>query len=263
MSPSPAASPELRADCSRCVGLCCVVLPFTRSADFAIDKAAGEACRHLGADHGCTIHDQLRPRGFAGCTVFDCFGAGQRVVNETCAGEPREAMAAPFGVLRQLHEVLWHVEQGLATAREDGLRAELGAIRDAVRRDAALAAEDLVQVDPSRHRAQVGALLDRAAQQVRGDAAAGVRWRGAERIGADLRRVDLRGADLRGARLIAADLRGADLTLADLLGADLRDADLRGARLAGALFLSPSQVSAARGDAETGLPEGWEMPAHW
>lgn len=32
------AAPEVRADCSRCFGLCCVALPFARSADFAVDK---------------------------------------------------------------------------------------------------------------------------------------------------------------------------------------------------------------------------------
>jgi uncharacterized protein YjbI with pentapeptide repeats len=54
----------------------------------------------------------------------------------------------------------------------------------------------------------------------------------------------------------AADLRGDDLRLADVTGADLRGADVRGADLATTLFLSPSQLEAARGDASTRLPEG-------
>jgi hypothetical protein len=32
---------DLTADCSRCVGLCCVVPAFAASADFAIDQPAG------------------------------------------------------------------------------------------------------------------------------------------------------------------------------------------------------------------------------
>ncbi|HEY6597232.1 MAG TPA: pentapeptide repeat-containing protein, partial [Asanoa sp.] len=35
---------ELRADCTRCVGLCCVAPAFSASADFAIDKPAGRPC---------------------------------------------------------------------------------------------------------------------------------------------------------------------------------------------------------------------------
>ena len=49
---------ELRADCERCVGLCCVALPFTASADFAFDKEAGEPCRNLTADLRCGIHSR-------------------------------------------------------------------------------------------------------------------------------------------------------------------------------------------------------------
>src|SRR5690606_37914114 len=73
----------LTADCSRCAGLCCVALPFAASADFAVDKAAGTPCGHLQPDFRCGIHDGLREAGYPGCTVFDCFGAGQRVVQVT------------------------------------------------------------------------------------------------------------------------------------------------------------------------------------
>lgn len=77
---------ELRADCARCMGLCCVAPGFARSADFAIDKPAGTACPNLAADDSCSIHSELRPRGFPGCTTYDCFGAGQQVTQQTYAG---------------------------------------------------------------------------------------------------------------------------------------------------------------------------------
>ena len=82
-------------------------------------------------------------------------------------------------------------------------------------------------------------------------------------VGAGLRGADLHSANLRGAYLIAADLRDADLRKADLIGADFRDADLRGADLTGALFLTQSQVNAARGDASTKLPPAVVRPTHW
>ena len=60
----------------RCAGLCCVAPAFAASADFAIDKPAGRPCPNLRDDFRCGIHAELRERGFPGCEVFDCFGAG-------------------------------------------------------------------------------------------------------------------------------------------------------------------------------------------
>ena len=92
---SVADLPLLRADCASCVGLCCVATTLIRSSDFAFDKPAGEPCRHLGADFGCTIHADLRGRGMPGCTTYDCFGAGQRVAQETYAGASWGRTPAP------------------------------------------------------------------------------------------------------------------------------------------------------------------------
>ncbi|CAM5481560.1 hypothetical protein SHIRM173S_07111 [Streptomyces hirsutus] len=79
--------PGLRGDCAQCFGLCCVALPFTASAAFAVDKEAGRPCRNLREDHRCGIHARLRQEGFSGCTVYDCFGAGQKVSQVTFGGE--------------------------------------------------------------------------------------------------------------------------------------------------------------------------------
>ena len=113
----------LRADCSRCAGLCCVAPAFTASADFAIDKPAGHACPHLRGDFRCGIHDRLRPAGFAGCGVYDCFGAGQRVVQHTFQGEDwrrssrrAEEMFTAFNRMRGLHELLWYLAEAITSA---------------------------------------------------------------------------------------------------------------------------------------------------
>jgi hypothetical protein len=73
---------ELRADCSRCAGLCCVVHAFYSVQGFAFDKPAHSACRNLTAENRCAIHPRLASRGFPGCVAFDCHGAGQRVTQE-------------------------------------------------------------------------------------------------------------------------------------------------------------------------------------
>jgi uncharacterized protein YjbI with pentapeptide repeats len=264
---------DLRADCARCFGLCCVVPAFSASADFAIDKAAGQPCPHLSPGFRCGIHRQLRPRGFPGCAVYDCFGAGQKVAQVTFGGQdwrqaPHTArqMFAAFTVMRQLHELLWYLAEALALPAARPLHGELGRALEQTERLSGSRAGALVALDVAGHRQHVNALLVRASELARsglGPPGSRADHRGADLTGADLRGASLRGASLRGARLVGADLTGADLTGADLTGADLRAADLRGADLAGAIFLTQSQVDAARGDARTGLPASFARPAHW
>jgi uncharacterized protein YjbI with pentapeptide repeats len=118
-------------------------------------------------------------------------------------------------------------------------------------------------LDVAAHRGAVNQLLLQVSALVRAGVRPKKNHRGADLIGAKLRGADLRGANLRGAYLIGADLRGADLRLADLIGADFRDADIRGADLTGSIFLTPSQIAAARGDGATMLPSVLTRPGHW
>jgi hypothetical protein len=261
------ARARLRADCANCAGLCCVAPAFAASSDFAIDKPAGKACPNLGDDFRCGIHAQLRERGFPGCTVFDCFGAGQRITQETFGGrswrETPEIVAAQFAVLpvmRQLHETLWYLAEA-EQLTAGPVRDEIRAARQSTNRLAAGSADELTALDVGGHRRGVGELLGRVSEQVR--TPPGPDLRNADLMGADLRRRRLRNASLRGAYLIGADLRGVDLGTADLLGADLRAADLRGADLGRCLFLTQPQVEAAGGDVHTVIPGAVRRPAHW
>jgi hypothetical protein len=244
---------------------------FRASADFALDKPAGRACPNLRDDFRCGIHAELRGRGFPGCTVYDCFGAGQWVTERTFGGRtwrdhPGEAprMFAVFTVVRALHELLWYVTAALALEAAAPVHAGLRAAADRIGALTGAGAVALADVDVTAHRDAVNPLLVRASELA--STAAGLTRadrRGADLVGARLRGADLSGANLRGALLIGADLRRARLELADLTGADLRGADLRGTDLGRALFLTQSQVDAARGDAGSALPAGLIRPAHW
>ncbi|MFD3658449.1 pentapeptide repeat-containing protein [Streptomyces sp. NPDC058620] len=264
--------PALRADCANCFGLCCVALTLTASADFAINKEAGEPCGNLRDDFRCGIHTRLRSEGFSGCTVYDCFGAGQKVSQETYGGrdwrrEPGTAqqMFQVFPVMRRLHELLWYLTEALALPAAKPLHGEIRQALDATERLTDRPAGPLAELDVSAHRDGVAALLLRTSELVRATVPRRKKrnHRGADLIGARLRGADLHGADLRGAYLIAADLTGADLRLADLIGADFRDAELAGADLTGSLFLTQAQLNAARGDAATELPPSLTRPSHW
>ncbi|MGM9336257.1 pentapeptide repeat-containing protein [Streptomyces murinus] len=274
-----AGLPELRGDCGSCFGLCCVALPFAASADFALDKPAGRPCPNLAADHRCGIHARLRDKGFTGCTVYDCFGAGQKVSRHIFGGQdwrtaPKDRarrMFDVFPVVRQLHELLWYLTEALSLPAARSVHPELRRALAETERLTLLPAEDLAALDVAAHRAEINVLLLRTSELVRAGAAGGKGKkggkgkdrRGADLMGARLRGADLRGATLRGAYLIAADLTGADLRDADMIGSDLRDADLSDADLTGAFFLTQPQVNAARGNAGTKLPETLNRPGHW
>jgi len=261
---------RLTADCQSCFALCCVVPAFSASADFAIDKPAGQACPNLQPDSRCGIHARLRPEGFRGCTVYDCFGAGQQVSQVTFGGQdwrtsPRTArrMFAVFPVTRDLHELLWYLREAVTLAAASSLHGELSRALGATEHLAGQTPEALLELDVAAHRRDVNDLLLAASELAR----AGIRHpknhRGEDLIGADLEGADLSGASLRGACLIGADLRGADLTMADVTGADLRGADLRGADLSGTIFLIQSQLDSAKGDSSTTVPPSLVHPAHW
>jgi hypothetical protein len=264
----PGPRDDLRADCARCVGLCCVAPAFTASADFALDKPAGQPCPNLGPAFRCSIHDRLRPSGFRGCAVFDCLGAGQKVAQQTFGGRDWRAapalapqMFAVFGVMRGLHELLWLLDEALRLTPAGALRDELAAAVAGLDALSCAPAEALVALDADERRAAVNPLLVQASEQVR--APAGLDRRGADLAGHDLRGADLRRASLRGALLVGADLSHARLGLADLTGADLRGAQVGGADLAEAIFLMQSQLDAAHGDGATRIPAGRTRPAHW
>jgi Pentapeptide repeats (8 copies) len=281
---------SLAADCSRCVGLCCVAPSFAASADFAFSKPAGVACRHLAADASCSIHDRLIPSGFAGCVAYDCFGAGQRVV-ALFGGGPRSApMLSAYETVRQLHELLWYVADALSRPQAAPVHGALADVRWAIEAAIAGGPSSIEATDPAAHRATVAPLLRRASALTRAavppaagrsgpddrrpDRASPAHQRpdrnatgrdlsGRDLAGRDLAGRDLSRADLSTASLIGADLRGAGLQVADLLAADLRGANLDGADLSGALYLTRTQVGSARGSATTRLPDALPRPAHW
>jgi uncharacterized protein YjbI with pentapeptide repeats len=261
----------LRADCERCFALCCVAPAFSASTDFAIDKAAGRACPNLRSDFRCGIHRNLRQRGFPGCSAYDCFGAGQKVAQVTFGG--RDWRRAPgtsrrmfevFAIMRQLHELLWYLAEALTLRPARPLHGELRAALDDTEGLTRRGAEAVLELEVAAHGRDVDALLLRASELVRGEAKRRrIDRPGADLVGADLRRADLSRANLRRTCLIGADLRGASLRLADLIGADLRAANLAGADLRGALFMTQTQLDAAKGDAGTRPPASLARPTHW
>ena len=275
---SPALDrPSLRPDCGNCFALCCTAFGFTRSADFPVDKPAGSPCHNLASDFSCTIHDRLRPRGFRGCTVFDCFGAGQNVSQGFFAGkswienpDSKTEMFSAFAAARQLHEMLWYLSEAQTRTFDPDLSRRAADLRTTIEQAVGGELSDLLSLDLHDLHSQVRSMLIEVSEEVRASYLAvgddhldSAIKPGADLIGKDLRSLNLCGADLRGAYLIAADLRASDLSGVDLLGADFRDARLDGADLSKALYLTQPQLNAAKGNHATSLPTDLEMPSHW
>ena len=130
---------ETRSDCTRCAALCCIAYPSEDMPGFAAAKAAGEPCPKLAANGLCTIYEHRAEEGFAGCIRFECFGAGQHVVQTLFDGRDWRDDAALLGpmvdaflAMRPVSDLAYLVERALGVAPTDAnlleLREELEAI---------------------------------------------------------------------------------------------------------------------------------------
>jgi DNA-binding MarR family transcriptional regulator len=167
---------NLQADCEKCFGLCCVAPAFSASPDFAIDKPAGQPCLHLRADFRCDIHVRLFDEGFVGCTLFDCYGAGQKVSLGTFGGRdwrrsPDLAgqMFAVFAVMRNLHTLLWYLANASDLRAVGPMRGELSTAAEEIQHLTYLDAAALLRLDVGEQQRKIGALLLRAGELVRAE----------------------------------------------------------------------------------------------
>ncbi|MBX7480930.1 hypothetical protein [Qipengyuania qiaonensis] len=125
-----AAVLETRSDCSRCAALCCIAYPSDEMPGFAAAKAAGEPCPKLRADGLCTIYDSRAEEGFAGCIQFECFGAGQYVVQHLFGGRDWRddpdllaPMVDAFLAMRPVADLNFLAKRAIEIAEEEDVRA--------------------------------------------------------------------------------------------------------------------------------------------
>lgn len=269
----------LKVDCQKCFGFCCVALYFSASEGFPQDKDAGKPCINLQSDFKCLVHNNLRQKGLKGCTAYDCFGAGQKVAQDTYGGhnwrenpESASEMFDVFLVMRQLYEMLWYLSEGLRVQCDHKIKEQINHMINETLQLTNMSSDSLIRLDLISHRNKVNTLLATTSESIRNKERKGIKSTLKRNkliagrlnlIGSDLRKNNLRGEDLRGALLIAANLQGVDLCGADLIGADLRDTDLRGADLSKSIFVTQAQINSAKGDSNTKLPISIIRPRYW
>lgn len=270
---------ELTADCSKCFGLCCTALHLIASSDFPIDKPEGTPCMNLQSDYSCQIYSELREKGFKGCTVFDCLGAGQVVSQVTFRGqswrenpEIGEKMFQVFPIMEQIHEMIAYAAEAMSYDIPNALFEKLSEQLKELQKLPELNADELLELDLVMHRSSLNELLTAASDYIREKTIAQLFNKQKDKkfnqtrvdwIGKKLKGEDLRGTDFRGAYLIAADMRNADLRAVNFIGADLRDADLSGANLSTSMYVTQMQMNSAHGDKTTKLPPHIQRPSHW
>ncbi|PAE20317.1 hypothetical protein CHH80_12040 [Bacillus sp. 7504-2] len=263
----------LTSDCEHCFGLCCVALPYAKSADFPFHKDGGEPCRNLLSDNRCKVHHELRDKGFHGCVSYECFGAGQHVSQKMYGGrdwrghtELRKEMFAVFPLIQQLYEMLWYLTQALSLNETKPIHAELKQLYERTVELTLNAPNEIIQLGIDMHRSKVNKLLIETSELYRRNQAnkhEKKSKRSFDYMGADLRGRNFHGSNFRGVLLIAANLSYADLRKVDFIGADLRDANLEFADLSDALFLTQAQVNSAKGNIATKIPDFLVRPHHW
>lgn len=265
---------SMQADCQNCFGLCCTALNIVPSSDFAINKPAGVPCSNLQSNFSCQIHHELRNKGFKGCTVYDCLGAGQWVSQTTFHGQNwrndadiANTMFQVFPIMEQLFEMIAYVAEAMSYEISMYLYNHLHDQLEKLQRLTKLDPKALLTIDILPIRLPVNALLLKTSEEIRQKHALNIRhktnYRGANWIAKNLKGKDLRATDLRGAYLIAANLENADLREVDFIGADLRDANVCGANLSTAMFLTQMQINSTLGNSATKLPYYLRIPPHW
>lgn len=165
---------DLVAECARCAGLCCVATSFEASQEFAIDKPLGVACPHLSHEARCAIHADRARRGFAGCTLYDCYGAGPRVTRMYEEAPRSDARRdAVFLAMRELHELLWLLSEAakLCPASRADLRAALSDRVDMLEATAGGSIAELLALDLEAQQRATRALLRRVGEALGGRAA--------------------------------------------------------------------------------------------
>lgn len=270
---------SLRADCTECFGLCCTALNIIASSDFPMNKPAGTPCMNLQSDYRCQTHSQLREKGFKGCTVFDCLGAGQVVSQITFSGQSwqehpdiSKKMFQVFPIMEQIHEMIAYVAESLSYDIPDDLANKLEKQLIELQDLTKLNADELISLDLVMHRFYLNELLTSASDYIRKKTV--IQMSGVQNtkkfdhvrvdwMGKNLKGKDLRGIDFRGAYLIAADMRNTDLRAVNFIGADLRDVDFRGADLSTSMFLTQMQINSAKGNVNTKLPFYIQQPSYW
>lgn len=259
---------ELKIDCEKCSGLCCVALHCYKTDGFPANKNAGTPCSYLESNYSCNIHNKLIAKNYKGCVTYDCFGAGQKTTNlfagVTWKKDENQAanIFALFLIVFQLHQMLWYLMDARVYTKDNELLVTIDTLVIEYEKLLERPIEDILQFNVEEYRNKVNHVLRHIIKEVvcinSSKQANYINYLGKNFKGANLDR-----QDFSMSLLIAANMEGCSLTHASFLGADLRDANVCNANLSESIFLTQMQVNAAKGNLNTKIPCHLTRPFNW
>lgn len=261
---------ELKVDCSKCSGLCCTALFFSKIDGFPENKTAGKPCTKLRKDYRCNIHNELEKRNMKGCIGYDCFGAGQHVTQyiykgdtwQSSKGKAKEIFDV-FICVFQLYQIRYFLEEStlIIPAKEFW-----NDIENLIKENEALCnstPQGILNIDIEAYRNRINNILKQVSASVLKCFKSCDNNRLMDFLGRSFKNRDMSGIDLSMKLLIAANFQGCKFHGTIFLGADTRDTNFSDADLREAVFLTQGQINSAKGNKNTKLPKHLDYPDTW
>jgi len=261
---------KLKADCSKCSGLCCTALFFSKIDGFPENKAAGQPCMNLQKDFRCKIHKDLEKNKMKGCIGYDCFGAGQHVTQMVFKGDtwqdtPSKAKEIfdVFVVVFQLYQIRYFLTQALTICQLNDLAEEISELIKENEVMCNYSPKNIQQIEIESYREKINLLLRQVCSLFLERTGNENKKCPSDFLGRNFKKKDMSGLDLSTKLLIAANFEGCIFRGTLFLGADTRDTNFKDADLSEAVFLSQGQINSAKGSRNTKLPNHLEYPVTW
>jgi len=259
---------SMKSDCSKCSGLCCTALFFSKVDGFPKDKIAGKPCINLQKDYRCKIHSQLEQQKMRGCIGYDCFGAGQQVTEIIYKGKAWDELPNQsaeifdvFTTLLQIYQIRYFLVEASLLTFTGELKRDIHKLIVENVQIANCSPEKILSIDMQEYRNNINALLKKVCKLLK--KMLNSKDCPKDFIGKNFKGNDMSGMDFRDKLLIAANLSDCIFNGAIFLGADTRDTNFSGADLRETIFLTQGQINSAKGNRKTKIPTHLDYPPTW
>jgi len=260
---------NLKIDCKKCSGLCCVALYCTKTDGFPANKEAGTPCKHLNSDFSCKIHSRLADNNYKGCLAYDCFGAGQRTTQlylpdgtwETNS-EQKDKLFQVFMIVYQLHQMLWYLVEAFTLTSNELLRSTIDSLISENEQMLQQPMDHIAMLGLPEYRSNVNNVLKQISTGISANDTSS-QINGLNYLGKNFKKANLDRKNFSMSLMIAANFSGCSLKNTNFLGADLRDANIKNADLSKSIFLTQMQINSAIGNSNTKIPINLTRPATW
>ena len=261
---------KFKIDCSKCSGLCCTALFFSKIDGFPENKVAGKPCTKLKSDYYCKIHNELGKRNMKGCIGYDCFGAGQHVTQCIYKGktwqtsqEHSQEIFDVFIIVFQLYQIRYFLEESILVISAKELWSDIQKLINENEAICNATPQSIINFDIESYRNRVNIILKQVSASIVKCFENSGNSKVADFLGRSFKKRDMSGLDLSMKLLIATNFDSCIFDGTIFLGADTRDTNFSNADLRESVFLTQGQINSAKGNRNTKLPKHLDYPVHW